>query len=525
LIRKLRGSVLPKNFFGDNFQTQHADTNVTLPSAREPKRRFIPSKWEAKLVLRIIRSLRKNPDARLETNKEEDAPKLLWEGTDNSKAYAHALAYLPAPKVTAPSHEDSYNPPFEYRQDLTQDAHEDAQKIASGTRRFYEALRRVPSYSPFIVERFQRCLDLYLCPRVAKSRLKIQPSDMLPSLPSPKELKPYPSSRCLKYLGHSDKVLSISVDPSGQWLLSGSLDCSLRKWEVTTGRCLRKWYFGAAVKCVEWCPLPESNIILACVGTSVVVLNAEKELSANFSHCASAEVQTADTFSSTWEDYKGSVFIRHKSLVSKVTWHQKGDYFASLAAGGMNITIHRLTKKSSQRIFRQQKIAVQSVLFHPVRPVLFICTRSHVYLYDLQRQRLVKKLFNGGQTISCVAVHGGGDNIITGDGDGKLAWFDMDLSNMPYKVMVSHSSAIRRVAFHKNFPLFATVSDDATVHVLHGTVHSELNQNALIVPLRILRAHAPYDCEGVLDCVFHPTQPWLFSAGADKSIFLFCDGT
>ena len=91
LIRKLRGSVLPKNFFGDNFQTQHADTNVTLPSAREPKRRFIPSKWEAKLVLRIIRSLRKNPDARLETNKEEDAPKLLWEGTDNSKAYAHAL--------------------------------------------------------------------------------------------------------------------------------------------------------------------------------------------------------------------------------------------------------------------------------------------------------------------------------------------------------------------------------------------------------------------------------------------------
>jgi ribosome biogenesis protein ERB1 len=29
--------------------------------------------------------------------------------------------------------------------------------------------------------------------------------------------------------------------------------------------------------------------------------------------------------------------------------------------------------------------------------------------------------------------------------------------------------------------------------------------------------------EGVIDCVFHPTQPWLFSAGADKTIMLFCD--
>ena len=79
------------------------------------------------------------------------------------------------------------------------------------------------------------------------------------------------------------------------------------------------------------------------------------------------------------------------------------------------------------------------------------------------------------------------------------------------------------VAFHKKYPLFATASDDATVHVLYGKVHADLNENALIVPLKILRAHTPHDCEGVLDCAFHPTQPWLFSAGADGSIVLFCD--
>ena len=29
--------------------------------------------------------------------------------------------------------------------------------------------------------------------------------------------------------------------------------------------------------------------------------------------------------------------------------------------------------------------------------------------------------------------------------------------------------------------------------------------------------------EGVLDCVFHPTQPWLFTAGADSLIHLYCN--
>jgi ribosome biogenesis protein ERB1 len=28
---------------------------------------------------------------------------------------------------------------------------------------------------------------------------------------------------------------------------------------------------------------------------------------------------------------------------------------------------------------------------------------------------------------------------------------------------------------------------------------------------------------GVLDCAFHPTQPWLFTAGADGDVMLWCN--
>lgn len=47
--------------------------------------------------------------------------------------------------------------------------------------------------------------------------------------------------------------------------------------------------------------------------------------------------------------------------------------------------------------------------------------------------------------------------------------------------------------------------------------------NPLIVPLKVLRGHATAQHEGVTDVTFHPTQPWLFTAGADAVIRLFCN--
>jgi ribosome biogenesis protein ERB1 len=59
---------------------------------------------------------------------------------------------------------------------------------------------------------------------------------------------------------------------------------------------------------------------------------------------------------------------------------------------------------------------------------------------------------------------------------------------------------------------------------LFSNRYSDLMQNPLIVPVKILRGHTQ-DASGlgVLDVCFHPTQPWLFSAGADGTARLFTD--
>ncbi|KAG5528390.1 hypothetical protein RHGRI_029154 [Rhododendron griersonianum] len=186
------------------------------------------------------------------------------------------------------------------------------------------------------------------------------------------------------------------------------------------------------------------------------------------------------------------------------------------------ILIHQLSKKVTQRIpFKLHGLPVSST-FHPTRSVFFVSTKKNVRVYDLLKQKLVKKLETGFREVSSIAIHPGGDNVIVGSRDGKMAWFDMDLSSQPYRVLKCHPKDITSVAFHRSYPLFASCSDDCTAYVFHGMVYSDLNQNPLIVPLEILRGHTSANGRGVMDCKFHPRQPWLFTAGADSVIRLFC---
>ena len=61
----------------------------------------------------------------------------------------------------------------------------------------------------------------------------------------------------------------------------------------------------------------------------------------------------------------------------------------------------------------------------------------------------------------------------------------------------THSKDITSVTFHRNYPLFASSSEDCTAYVCHGMVYSDLNQNPLIVPLEILRGHSTLDGRGM----------------------------
>lgn len=512
--------------------------NHPLSNAPEPKRRFIPSKWERKKVVKLVRLIRKGLIKFDDKPKEEPRFYRLW-GDDSSSVERHGLAYIPAPKTKLPGHEESYNPSLEYIP--TEDEIKSYELMFEEDRpkfipKQFTSLRSVPAYDKTVKETFDRCLDLYLCPRARKKRLNIDLESLKPKMPSRKDLRPYPTTCYLEYKGHKGPVNSICTEPSGEWIASGSSDGTVRLWEVETGRCARIWEFDEAVQLVSWNPVPSLPILAVAIGLDVYLLNTglgneEGQQKVEELLCAQKPPATDDHENNSsivsWskDDKHGGVRLKHTKNVTSVEWHRKGDYFSTLTPSGESRAafIHSLSKKQTQKIpFKLHGIPV-STAFHPSLSVFFMSTKKNIRAYDLVKQKLIKKLETHFHEVSSVAIHSSGDHVIVGSKEGKLGWFDMDLSSKPYRVLKCHPKDINKVAFHRSYPLFASCSDDCTAYVFHGMVYSDLNQNPLIVPLEILRGHTTTNGRGVLDCTFHPKQPWLFTAGSDSVIRLYCD--
>jgi len=62
----------------------------------------------------------------------------------------------------------------------------------------------------------------------------------------------------------------------------------------------------------------------------------------------------------------------------QVTWHGRGDYAATVMPDGANrsVLIHQMSTRRSQLPFAKSKGLVQSVLFHPIRPFLFVAVKN-----------------------------------------------------------------------------------------------------------------------------------------------------
>lgn len=486
---------------------------------------------------------------------------------DCSREPSAGLAYIPAPKAKLPGHEESYNPPDEYLP--TEEERAALQLVDDDDRPDYVpqrfgSLRHVPAYGQFIHERFERCLDLYLCHRKRKSRIHMDPKDLLPKLPKPRELRPFPCQSGMVYEGHAAPVSALGADSTGQWLASCDRAGVVRVFEVSTARCVHAWRlatvdaFSDACTCLAWNPrLP---VLAVGVGASVFLLATETgpaEARAEAAELLGAGDGGADEDDGgekgglcSWEeglpegcsgaadpssgegdgsgggaDRYAAIRVRCKHAVSSVAWHFRGDYFVHTAPAGASasVLVHQLSRRSSQNPFRKNKGRVSAACFHPSKPFLFVATQHHVRCYNLLKQSLAKKLMPGSSGVSCMAVHPGGDNLVVGTVDSRVSWFDMDLSTKPYKALRAHSGGVRSVAFHPRLPLLASCADDGAAHVLHGRVFDDLLQSALIVPLRVLRGHATNKGEGVLACAFHPRQPWLFTAGVDNAVRLWVE--
>ena len=557
VLKKIQMNEMPEDGYDPYPPTIEYFTSKTeimpLSAAPEPKRRFVPSKYEAKRVMKIVRAIREGrimpykPPAEVDEADQRNTTYDLWANEAPKPDHPMNIA---APKLPPPGYDESYHPPPEY---LPDDQEKKAWEEADDEDRAkeylptdHDSLRKVPGYATFVKERFERCLDLYLAPRVRRNKLNIDPESLLPKLPSPEELRPFPTTCATIFRGHEGRVRSLSIDPSGIWLASGGDDGTIRIWEILSGRQLWTSILGKdeAINVVRWRPGKDAVILAVASGESLYlvvppIVDPEMEAvsreavdagwgyAANGSTNGASKKEAAAQWvrpSSEAEDNGILVKVILRNTIKVISWHRRGEYFATVSPQGQTsaVAIHTLSKHLTQLPFRKLKGLAQTAQFHPSKPIFFVATQRMIRSYDLSKQELLKIIQPGARWISSFDIHPGGDNLIVGSYDKRLLWHDLDLSVRPYKTLRYHEKAIRVVKFHQGgLPLFADASDDGTLQIFHGKVVGDLMENATIVPLKVLRGHQVKRELGVLDLEWHPREPWCVSAGADGTCRLW----
>ncbi|KAL2165227.1 hypothetical protein VTH06DRAFT_523 [Thermothelomyces fergusii] len=563
LVRRVQMGLLPEDLEDPYPDTVEYFTSIEekmpLSAAPEPKRRFVPSKNEAKQIMKLVRAIRegrilpyKPPEER--QREEEEQEEVYFDIWQDEEPRPPNPMHIPAPKLPPPGYDLSYNPPEEYlpskeeREEWEKTDPEDREKDYLPQK--YTSLRKVPAWDNFVKERFERCMDLYLAPRVRKNRLNIDPNSLLPKLPSPSELKPFPTVVQTIFHGHEGRVRSVSIDPSGVALATGGDDGTVRVWELLTGR--QVWSVKLSsdepVNTVRWRPTKDAFILAAAAGEDIFLMvpthasvtpaldQASRDvLSAGFGYATNGQQQQALPVGkeppAKWarpgtklEDEGVLIRITVRSTVKVISWHRRGDHFATVSPAGQrsSVAIHTLSKHLTQIPFRKLSGLAQTAAFHPLRPLFFVATQRTIRCYDLQKLELVKVVQPGAKWISSFDIHPGGDNLIVGSYDKRLLWHDLDLSNRPYKTVRFHSEAIRQVRYHKGgLPLFADASDDGSLQIFHGKVPNDQLENPTIVPVKMLKGHKVVNKLGVLDIDWHPREPWCVSAGADGTARLW----
>ncbi|KAI0889713.1 ribosome biogenesis protein erb1 [Annulohypoxylon maeteangense] len=562
LLRRVQMNEIPEEGYDPYPDTVEWFTSfeetMPLSAAPEPKRRFLPSKHEAKRIMKLVKAIRegrilpyKPPEEKQrEEEEQEEIHYDLW--ADETPRPPNVM-HIPAPKLAPPGYDLSYNPPPEYLptedEKKAWEETEPEEREKEYLSQKYDSLRRTPAYDQFVKERFERCLDLYLAPRIRKNRLNIDPASLLPKLPRPEELRPFPTVASIEYTGHEGRVRSVAVDPSGQWLASGGDDGTVRVWGLTDGK--QQWQVKLSsedpVDVVRWRPGQEASILSAAVGEDIFFMipsfgNPELEqasrdiLDAGFGYATNGKQLTTTNGAARkdppakWarpgarlEDEGVLLKATVRSPVKTINWHRRGDFLCTVSPSGQrsSVAIHTLSKHLTQIPFRKLPGLAQAASFHPSRPLFFVATQRSIRCYDLQKQELIKSIQPGARWISSFDVHPGGDNLVVGSYDRRLLWHDLEMSNRPYKTMRFHPQAIRAVRFHRSYPLFADCSDDGTLQIFHSKVVSDLMEGPTIVPVKMLKGHKVVNKLGVTDVDWHPQHPWCVSAGADGTCRLW----
>jgi len=294
-------------------------------------------------------------------------------------------------------------------------------------------------------------------------------------------------------IGHLDEVFSGAISPDGRYLLSGSLDTTMKLWEISTGREIRTFKgHHESVNSVVFSP--DGQFALSGSGKAVRLWDIftgrnirtfaghpDTVKSVSFSPdgrlvlvgCGRT-VKLWDV--STGQDLKTYTVRKYKrpEMYSPVAFSPNGRHIASSGGWDYTIRLRYVSSRFGQGTLHGHSGLVTSLAFSPDSRLLLSGSMDRtVRLWDISTGEEMRILKGHSGPVNCVAFSPDGQFALSGGEGGTLKLWDISLSDEREKIK-GHSEAIRFVAFTPDGRLMLSGSEDKTIKLWDVSTTREL---------------------------------------------------
>jgi WD40 repeat protein len=229
------------------------------------------------------------------------------------------------------------------------------------------------------------------------------------------------------FKGHQGKVLSVTFNPSGEYLSTASDDGTAMLWDLSGKQIVEFKGHQKAVRSVNFTPNGECLATASDDGTAMLWDLSGKQI----------------------VEFRG-----HQKAVRSISFSPNGECLATASDDHRA----RLWGVSGKQI-AEFRVLGTSVSFSPNGEYLALSDYSSVTLWDLSGKQIAEFKVHGGEVLS-ISFSPNGEYIATASDDGiPRVW---DLSGKTISQFWEHQGKVLSVSFSPDGQILATASDDGT---------------------------------------------------------------
>ena len=280
-------------------------------------------------------------------------------------------------------------------------------------------------------------------------------------------------------IGHADAVHAVAFSPDGRWALSGSMDETVKLWEVATGREVRTF-----------------------PGNDGVVMAVAFSPDGRWALTGSGKLKL-------WEVATGRkvrTFAGHGGAISTVAFSPDGRMALS-GSWDKTVRLWEVETGRELRTFTADSMAVRSVAFSPDGQwALSGGMDRTLKLWEVATGRLVRTFTGHTEDVKSVAFSSDGQSVLSGSQDKTVRLWDM-ATGRGVRTFSGHANGVSAVAFSPNGQ-WALSTDSMAIRMWEVATGNER---------RTLTGHGHL----VWAVTFSPDGQWALSGSQDKTLRLW----